>query len=125
MTPSVISGSEYQNPSGCGVTGLAGPAKSSRGLPVVGTRVVGGVDAGPSELPFMASLQEKGNDRHFCGGTVLNERWILTAAHCMAFLPFLDMTSDDIQVVVGTNRNDNFNGKVYDMWTKWSLTGAL
>ena len=36
-----------------------------------------------SEYPWMVSLQLSGN--HFCGGSLISNLWILTAAHCMEF----------------------------------------
>ncbi|KAM4738195.1 chymotrypsin-C-like [Anableps anableps] len=52
--------------------------------PVV-SRVVNGVDVRPHSWPWQVSLQCKidGEWTHSCGGTVISEQWILTAAHCI------------------------------------------
>ncbi|KAG2393897.1 hypothetical protein C9374_003661 [Naegleria lovaniensis] len=42
--------------------------------------IMGGELASIQNYPFMVSLQSQG--RHFCGGSLLNSRVILTAAHC-------------------------------------------
>lgn len=41
--------------------------------------VVGGSDAGPT--PYQVSLQKYRG--HFCGGAIIDDRWIITAAHCL------------------------------------------
>ncbi|KAL3211470.1 hypothetical protein MRX96_052033 [Rhipicephalus microplus] len=48
-------------------------------------RIVGGQDAYDGEFPWVASLRLYG--QHFCGGAILNKRWIITAAHCLRSKP--------------------------------------
>ncbi|XP_035223887.1 suppressor of tumorigenicity 14 protein homolog isoform X2 [Stegodyphus dumicola] len=47
-------------------------------------RIVGGEEAIPHSWPWQVSLQEVIVDpsAHFCGGTLINSQWVLTAAHC-------------------------------------------
>uniref|UniRef100_A0A667X0V0 pancreatic elastase II n=1 Tax=Myripristis murdjan TaxID=586833 RepID=A0A667X0V0_9TELE len=55
-------------------------------FPPVVTRVVGGKDARPHSWPWQISLQYNwgGEWRHTCGGTLISEKWALTAAHCIS-----------------------------------------
>lgn len=45
-------------------------------------RIVGGVNAIQGQAPYQCSMQLNG--RHFCGCSILNANWILTAGHCVA-----------------------------------------
>lgn len=44
-------------------------------------RIVGGQTAQEGQFPYQVSLRANGN--HFCGGSIVNEYWIVTAAHCL------------------------------------------
>uniref|UniRef100_A0A8D1V7I3 tryptase n=2 Tax=Sus scrofa TaxID=9823 RepID=A0A8D1V7I3_PIG len=59
------------------------------GRPVYSSRIVGGQDAADKRWPWQVSLHL--GQTHICGGSLISDRWILTAAHClhMTWIPFL------------------------------------
>lgn len=63
-------------------------------------RLVGGWPTEPDEIKYLISLQYDGE--HFCGGSIIGDRHILTAAHCLVDdSDALDNRT--IQIVAGTN----------------------
>ncbi|XP_016128342.1 chymotrypsin-like protease CTRL-1 [Sinocyclocheilus grahami] len=58
---------------GCGV-----PAIKPQ---TIGSRIVNGQNAISGSWPWQVSLQHP-NGFHFCGGSLINENWVLTAAQC-------------------------------------------
>lgn len=63
--------------------------------------IVGGNDADAGEYPFIAALVYADSSSNFsgqfCGGTVVAEHWVLTAAHCV-----MQEKAADIKVVAGS-----------------------
>lgn len=42
-------------------------------------RIVGGIDAKIEKYPWQVALM---GDSYLCGAIIINENWMLTAAHC-------------------------------------------
>uniref|UniRef100_A0A3B5A3X3 Peptidase S1 domain-containing protein n=1 Tax=Stegastes partitus TaxID=144197 RepID=A0A3B5A3X3_9TELE len=51
------------------------------GQPSLNTRIVGGEVAPPGSWPWQISVNSIGG-RQFCGGSLVNNQWVVSAAHC-------------------------------------------
>ncbi|XP_070769721.1 coagulation factor IXa, partial [Enoplosus armatus] len=51
--------------------------------PRANKRIVGGEVVVPGEIPWQVALIARPSGQLFCGGSILSERWVITAAHCM------------------------------------------
>lgn len=46
-------------------------------------RIVGGKPVRAIDFPYQASIKKRGESRSFCGGSIIDQYWVLTAAHCL------------------------------------------
>lgn len=69
-------------------------------------RIVGGENALKYSWPMMVAIQWHQEDQYWCGGTVLSESYILTAAHCVE--PYNSNPPNRLWITVGTNDRTDF-----------------
>lgn len=76
----------------CGQT-FYNPSISPHHFKKIRKRIIGGEDAVEHSWPFLASVRIKLNNKseHQCGGTLITDQHILTAAHCI--FPYLHLVS--------------------------------
>ncbi|XP_016836762.1 chymotrypsin-1 [Nasonia vitripennis] len=72
-------------------------------------KIVGGENADITEFPYQVSLRLRGKG-HFCGGSIISERHILTAAHCVDGI-ITPLLKNRFSVVTGTTTSSGSSGK--------------
>jgi len=70
--------------------------KCNCGLASRKKRIVGGKETEVSEYPWQIGMVHTGKSSVWCGGSVISDQWILTAAHCVP-----KATTSNIEVLLG------------------------
>jgi len=83
--------------------GQCGKPKHS---PFAASFIVGGKEATPHSLPWQLSMQTSWG-QHFCGASIINKNWAVTAAHCVN-------EGDNIKVVAGAHSKSS-GGQKYQV----------
>lgn len=73
-------------------------------------RIVNGKEAALGQFPHQASIRKY--SRHLCGGSIINSRWILSAASCVDGTNYLPTA---ISASLGSINRENFFGEIYYM----------
>jgi secreted trypsin-like serine protease len=85
---------------GAAPTAQAGQSAPSGERSKPSIRIIGGTETSNDAYPFMTALLEKGpgnaRKRQFCGGSLISEDVVMTAAHCVQ-----GREAKDLQVAVG------------------------
>uniref|UniRef100_A0A8C5MGA1 Prothrombin n=1 Tax=Leptobrachium leishanense TaxID=445787 RepID=A0A8C5MGA1_9ANUR len=72
-------------------------------------RIVKGEDAEQGSSPWQVMLFKKSPQELICGGSLLSNRWILTAAHCILYPPWeKNLTTDDFLVRIGKHNRAKY-----------------
>lgn len=103
---------------------LFGCASRLNGEPVpVPVPILGGEDAEERKYEYQVSLQDVAKDnKHYCGGSVISNYWILTAAHCLDNSR-IRKNITQIRILAGIislkEKGDEYFIKSYALHEKW------
>merc|ERR1712037_563725 len=97
--------------------GIEGPA----------AKIVGGVEATPNQWPWQVALFI--DNAWFCGGALISENYVLTAAHCADGATYFDIMAGAHNVRESSEPNrveiTSFNGWTHPEWNTADLSNDL
>lgn len=74
--------------------------KKIPGAPNTDPRIVGGELIDITKVPYHVGIQTIGRF-HFCGGTIISDQWILSAAHCFT------VGISNLEILVGATKHES------------------
>ncbi|XP_038620777.1 prothrombin [Tachyglossus aculeatus] len=75
----------------------------------IGGRIIHGDDAELGSAPWQVMIFRKSPQELLCGASLLSDRWILTAAHCLLYPPWdKNFTVDDLLVRIGKHQRTKY-----------------
>ncbi|KAL1502299.1 hypothetical protein ABEB36_007465 [Hypothenemus hampei] len=81
------------------------------------SKIVGGQEAGKAEFPWLVSITRRGN--HFCGGTLIDKRHVMTAAHCLCTGIGNDhLKPGNLKITISQHDLSQTNSEAYEMSVK-------
>merc|ERR1711983_103026 len=99
--------------------GIEGPARAGR--------IVGGHEAEEHEWPWQVALFI--DDAWFCGGSLISENYVLTAAHCVDGASYFDIMAGAHNVRAASEPNrveiTSYNGWTHPQWNDNTLANDL
>ncbi|MEM7125928.1 MAG: trypsin-like serine protease [Chloroflexota bacterium] len=123
--------SNSQNLSNRQSSGDSQASQNAQGVVAQGLTIVGGQEAVEGAWPWQAAiylLRPIGDPLYFCGGSLIESEWILTAAHCVE-----DLRADDLLIILGRHRLSDTGGEeqrvsqifIYDGFQRGTLDADI
>lgn len=86
--------------------------------------LIRGRETQSNEYPWMARLQYF--DRFYCGASLINDRYVLTAAHCSKTYGFQTIFVDFLPQILRLRPSDwKLPIADYHSWSKWHLVSTI